>query len=90
MALKGQPSIRLSPRSKTAAFVSVCAHDLVSRNNHVYKSFRELRDSMRQLGCRAVLDGEIVSLDETGRPRFYDLFAAPGMAGVLRIRHPLA
>jgi bifunctional non-homologous end joining protein LigD len=25
------------------------------------------------MGCRAVLDGEIVSLDETGRPHFYDL-----------------
>ena len=36
---------------------------LVSRHDHTYKLFGELRDSLRHLGCKAILDGEIVWLD---------------------------
>jgi bifunctional non-homologous end joining protein LigD len=51
---------------------------LVSRRGHVYKSFRPLCDSLSTLHCAAVLDGEIVTLDENGRPKFYDLLRRRG------------
>jgi bifunctional non-homologous end joining protein LigD len=44
----------------------------------VYKSFGPLRDSLRSLKCEAILDGEIVVLDGTGRPQFYDLLRRRG------------
>jgi bifunctional non-homologous end joining protein LigD len=47
---------------RALAYASPEACGLVSRRGIPYKSFRELRDS--------VLDGEIVSLDETGPPTF--------------------
>ena len=37
---------------------------LISRRGNVYKSFRPLRDSLSTLNCSAVLDGELVSLDQ--------------------------
>jgi ATP-dependent DNA ligase len=47
---------------------------LVSRRGNVYKRFTELAAAIHiQLDCEAVLDGEIVCLDENGRPQFYDL-----------------
>jgi bifunctional non-homologous end joining protein LigD len=51
---------------------------LVSRRGNVYKSFRSLCDSLLTLECAAVLDGEIVTLDENGRPKFYDLLRRRG------------
>jgi bifunctional non-homologous end joining protein LigD len=51
---------------------------LVSRRGNVYKSFRDLSDSLRSLDYEAVLDGEIVILDKTGRPQFYDLLRRHG------------
>jgi len=64
---------------RAIAYVRPEAAELVSRRGIAYKSFRELRDSMPQLGCRAVLDEEIVSLDEAGSPRFYDLLRRRGL-----------
>jgi bifunctional non-homologous end joining protein LigD len=46
---------------------------LVSRRGNVYKSFRSLSESLCSLKCEALLDGEIVIIDENGRPQFYDL-----------------
>lgn len=46
---------------------------LVSRRGNVYKSFRGLCESLSSLNCEAVLDGEIVILDQGGRPQFYEL-----------------
>lgn len=51
---------------------------LVSRRGNVYKSFRGLSESLSSLNCEAVLDGEIVILDEAGRPQFYDLLRRRG------------
>jgi hypothetical protein len=48
---------------------------LVSRNGHVFASFAELgkqiAGSLRN--TKAVLDGEIVCVDESGKPQFRDL-----------------
>ena len=51
---------------------------LVSRRGITYKSFAALRTSLATLDCTAILDGEIVVLDESGRPRFYDLLRRRG------------
>src|SRR5579884_2777342 len=52
---------------------------LISRKGNAYKSFNRLCDSIhRHMTCSAVLDGEIVVLDENGRPQFYDLLRRRG------------
>ena len=40
--------------------------ELVSRKGHTYQRFRELREQMK-LELSAILDGEIVCLDDQGR-----------------------
>src|SRR3989442_6680568 len=54
---------------------------LVSRNGHPFASFAELgkqiAGSLRNEKI-AVLDGEIVCVDEHGRPQFRDLLFHPG------------
>ena len=52
---------------------------LVSRKDHVYKSFRPLCDSIARLPVKsAILDGEIVCLDKFGRSVFDRLFYRQG------------
>jgi len=53
---------------------------LVSRRNHEYKSFHELCASIAAhlSGSTAVLDGEIVCLDQFGRSQFYELMFRRG------------
>jgi len=52
---------------------------LVSRRANVSKRFTELAAAIHiELDCEAVLDGEIVCLDENGRPQFYDLLRRRG------------
>jgi len=51
---------------------------LISRRGNVYKSFSSLRESLMSLKCETVLDGEIVVLDGTGRPQFYELLRRRG------------
>ena len=53
---------------------------LVSRNEYDYKRFADLREALpSQIHAKdAILDGELVVLDETGKPRFYDLMANRG------------
>jgi bifunctional non-homologous end joining protein LigD len=63
------------------ALVSVQAGDcqLVSRNGNVFRGFRELSEWIgRRLKVDAVLDGEIVVLDEYGRSQFNDLLFRRG------------
>ena len=54
------------------AYIERGACRLVSRNNHDFRSFPGLRDSLAAaLGSHsAILDGEIVCLDNSGRARF--------------------
>ena len=49
--------------------------ELVSRKDNVYQRFQQLRvDLAAELQVHdAILDGEIVCLDEDGRSQFYDL-----------------
>jgi bifunctional non-homologous end joining protein LigD len=63
---------------RALAYVTPNGCRLVSRRGNIYKSFRSLCDSLSTLDCSAVLDGEIVMLDETGRPKFYDLLRRRG------------
>lgn len=60
---------------RALAHVSDGECKLVSRNGNTFKSFESLRLALpRDLNAkRAVIDGEIVCLDEQGRPRFNDL-----------------
>jgi bifunctional non-homologous end joining protein LigD len=51
---------------------------LISRRGNVYKSFASLRESLLSLKRKTVLDGEIVVLDGTGRPQFYELLRRRG------------
>ena len=52
---------------------------LVSRKGNVYKSFSGLCAAIHaNLDREAVLDGEIVILDSTGRPKFYELLRRRG------------
>lgn len=52
---------------------------LVSRKGNIYRSFVELAAAIHlDLDCEAVLDGEIVVLDQTGRPQFYELLRRRG------------
>src|SRR5215831_20122154 len=53
---------------------------LVSRNGKKFRQFDPLlKQVLRSLkGKRAILDGEIVVLDEKGRSKFYDLMAHRG------------
>src|SRR5690349_24730909 len=48
---------------------------LISRNWNTFDQFADLADAVAgELGVReAVLDGEVIAADETGRPQFYEL-----------------
>jgi bifunctional non-homologous end joining protein LigD len=50
--------------------------DLLSRNGHAFASFaglgKSIAASLPDVG-NTVLDGELVSVDESGKPQFYDL-----------------
>ena len=59
---------------RSLAYVGSDETRLVSRKGHTYKSFPDLCATIHlDVHCEAVLDGEIVCLDTTGRPQFYDL-----------------
>ena len=64
----GLPGFRIGPSQEVDAGVP----GLVSRKDATYSRFRELRERMT-LEHDAILDGEIVCLDDQGRSQFYDL-----------------
>ena len=52
---------------------------LISRRGNLYRRFTELTSAIHiELDCQAALDGEIVCLDDAGRPQFYDLLRRRG------------
>ena len=65
---------------RSLAYVKNGTCKLVSRNEYDYQRFADVRDALpKQLHAKdAILDGELVVLDETGKPRFYDLMANRG------------
>jgi bifunctional non-homologous end joining protein LigD len=53
--------------------------ELISRRRNSYKSFQDLRDNLAKLKVQnAVIDGEIVSLDDEGRSIFNELLFRRG------------
>lgn len=65
---------------RALAYIEAGRVRLVSRKENTYKSFAGLCASIaEELGNReAVLDGEIVYLDDAGLPRFYELLRRRG------------
>ena len=65
---------------RALAYVEAGKCRLVSRRRHEYKSFRELCGSIANhpRGHEAVIDGEIVCLDQYGRSQFYALMFRRG------------
>jgi bifunctional non-homologous end joining protein LigD len=65
---------------RALAYVNGGGTKLVSRRNLVYKRFDDLASnlSLEVNADEAVLDGEIVKLDESGRPIFLDLMRRRG------------
>jgi bifunctional non-homologous end joining protein LigD len=48
---------------------------LISRNGNVLNRFQALGDKLARIleVDEAIIDGEVIAVDETGRPQFYDL-----------------
>jgi bifunctional non-homologous end joining protein LigD len=48
---------------------------LISRNDNIFTRFTALADRLETVidVDDAVIDGEVIALDDTGRPQFYDL-----------------
>jgi bifunctional non-homologous end joining protein LigD len=64
---------------RAVAYVENGECRLVSRRNHIYKGFSLLRENISRLAVRdAVLDGEIVCLDDEGRSQFKTLLFKRG------------
>ncbi len=60
---------------RSLAYVENGACRLVSRKGNVFKSWPDLCEDIAGLDCEsAILDGEIVCLDEQGKPDFNSLF----------------
>ena len=64
---------------RSLAYIDDGNCELVSRKDATYSRFRELRERMT-LEHSAILDGEIVCLDDQGRSLFYDLMFDRGEA----------
>ena len=60
---------------RALAYVEGASCRLVSRNAHAFGSFQPLAEdiALALRSTRAIIDGEIACLDESGRPQFYDL-----------------
>jgi bifunctional non-homologous end joining protein LigD len=60
---------------RALAYAEATGCRLVSRNAHAFGSFELLREDIGRAlrRSRAVIDGEIVCLDEKGHPQFYNL-----------------
>jgi bifunctional non-homologous end joining protein LigD len=65
---------------RSLAYVSGGVTTLISRNANRFRSFPDLASllSLEVNADDAVLDGEIVKLDEAGRPQFFDLMRRRG------------
>ncbi len=64
---------------RALAYISEGKCELISRNRNSYKSFPELRHNLAALKVKnAVLDGELVCLDDEGRSMFDELLHRKG------------
>jgi len=73
---------------RAVAYIENGLCKLVSRNDFDYKRFRDAALALpSEINAKsAILDGELVVLDKTGKAKFYDLMAGRGYVGVRRIR----
>jgi bifunctional non-homologous end joining protein LigD len=64
----------------------------ISRNGNVLKRFDSLGDQLAAMLAvdNAILDGEVIAADETGRPQFYDLLRRARGARLCGLRHSVA
>jgi bifunctional non-homologous end joining protein LigD len=65
---------------RALAYVENGSCELISRNDNIFQRFKNLGESLAAVfaGRNVVIDGEIVSLDDQGRPQFYDLMHGRG------------
>jgi ATP-dependent DNA ligase len=65
---------------RSLAYIENGTCKLVSRNEYDYKRFADLRDTLPdEINAKdAILNGELVVLDSSGKARFYDLMAGRG------------
>jgi ATP-dependent DNA ligase len=68
--------------SNTTAFAAFCYIEqgccrMISRNGNLMSRFARLGDQIAASldVSDAILDGEVIAADETGRPQFYDLLS---------------
>lgn len=65
---------------RALAYLDAARCRLISRNANEFKSFTSLNAALEEnlRGHSVILDGEIVCLDDAGRPQFYDLLFRHG------------
>ena len=64
---------------RALAYIENSECKLISRNSNHFKSFRALQESLGKLPVQnAILDGEVVCLDEHGVSQFNELFSRKG------------
>ena len=62
---------------------------MISRNGNVLSRFEALGDQAAALDVdEAVIDGEVISADESGRPQFYQLLRVPRSASYVAFDAP--
>ena len=64
----------------------------ISGNGNLLSRFEALGEQIAAvLGVdNAIIDGEVIAADETGRPQFYELLRVPRSASLRGLRSPLA
>ena len=65
---------------RALAYINGADTRLVSRKGNDFKCFATLRQALSEFKISAVIDGEIVCMDEQGRPQFNDLLFRRGVA----------
>jgi hypothetical protein len=75
---------------RALAYINDGSCKLVSRKDNTYKAFANLRDTFAKLKATAILDGEIVCLDEEGNSHFLPLLARKALGVVLCVRSVVA
>ena len=64
---------------RSLAYIGEQACKLISRNSNHFKSFTPLHESLGKLPVQnAILDGEVICVDEHGVSRFNELFSRRG------------
>ena len=67
---------------RALCYIEHSCHRLISRNGNALSRFNALAEQVGRLLAvdEAVIDGELIAADETGRPQFYELLREPRRA----------